>query len=309
MRLSTHLSLLGIFALWMLSFSFGFHNYTETRKAIVSDLNQALQETLLTHSEQWMNQDTLRTYVRLSEILGNPISIETHNPDFAEALCLMPLKKKSGILIHILNKEEKASSSLAALPDKGKTDSYLTSDTILWLAGNVPLSYPHETKIGLSFQGYTTASFGTIFVLMNKSLPGFFLLLALLFTSFYLYLSYTRKWVPAPVTPYAEERTVSYGNITLSCDKSCFYKEDQEKLKMTPQQYTLMEMFFLSPTHILTRTDICNALWPGKINADETLNTLIRRLRPLLEGNSNLKITTDRGRAYILEINEDEATK
>lgn len=309
MQLATRLSLVGMWALWILSFSFGFHNYSETRQAIVSDLNRALQQTLLTHSEQWMNQDTLRTYMRLSEILGNPISIETHNPDFAEALYLTPLKKKSGIIIHILNKEEKSSSSLSPLPDKGKTESYLTSDTILWLAGNMPSSFPHEAKIGLSFQGYTTASFGTIFLLMNKSLPGVFLLLALLCSSFYLYLYYSRKFVPAPLTPYAEGRTVSYGNITLSCDKASFYKEDQEKLKMTPQQYTLMEMFFLSPTHILTRTDICDALWPGKINADETLNTLIRRIRPLIEENSNLKITTDRGRAYILEINEDESGK
>lgn len=80
----------------------------------------------------------------------------------------------------------------------------------------------------------------------------------------------------------------------------------EEKLKLTPQQYALMEMFFLSPTHILNRSDICESLWPGKINADETLNTLIRRLRPLVEENSNLKITTDRGRAYVLEIKKSD---
>ncbi len=48
------------------------------------------------------------------------------------------------------------------------------------------------------------------------------------------------------------------------------------------------------------------SIHPGKINADETLNTLIRRLRPLVEENSNLKITTDRGRAYALEIKKSD---
>lgn len=105
--------------------------------------------------------------------------------------------------------------------------------------------------------------------------------------------------MPQPIHP---GKTISFGNLNLSCETASFYKENEEKLKLTPQQYALMEMFFLSPTHILNRSDICESLWPGKINADETLNTLIRRLRPLVEENSNLKITTDRGRAYVLEI-------
>lgn len=67
-------------------------------------------------------------------------------------------------------------------------------------------------------------------------------------------------------------------------------------------QYTLMEMFYLSSSHLLFKSDICQSLWPGKDNADETLYTLIRRLKPIVEDNSNLRITTDRGRAYGLEI-------
>ena len=109
--------------------------------------------------------------------------------------------------------------------------------------------------------------------------------------------------MPQPIHP---GKTISFGNLNLSCETASFYNENEEKLKLTPQQYALMEMFFLSPTHILNRSDICESLWPGKINADETLNTLIRRLRPLVEENSNLKITTDRGRAYALEIKKSD---
>ena len=307
MRFATHISLGGIVVLLTLSFSFGFHNYTETRKAIVSDLNRALQATLLTHSDEWMNPDTLRTYTHLSTMLGNPVSIESHNQDFADALRFASLKEKSGILIRILNKEEKTAFSSGPLAGKEKAESYLASDTVLWIAADLPAAYPQKMKIGVSFQGYVNGSFGTVFELMNKSLPGLFFCLSLLLSSCHAYLFYSGKfsrWKPE-VLSASDTRTIAYGNMSLSCDTSCFYKEDREKLKMTPQQYTVMEMFFRSPTHILTRTEICETLWPGKINADETLNTLIRRLRPLVEENSNLKITTDRGRAYILEVVEE----
>lgn len=304
MRTATQFSLAGMLIMLALSFSFGFHNYTETRQAIVSDLNQALQETLLAHSGEWMSQDTLKTYARLSEIFGNPVSIESHNKNFAEALHFASLKNRSGIIIRILNRAQKITASASIPARKEKTEPYLASDTVLWIAGNIPSASNGEKPIGLSFQGYADCSFATIFKLMNKLLPGVFFCLSFLLGSSYLYFFYSRQ-LKTVLQPTAGEQTIAYGDITLSCDQSCFYRKDKEKLKLTPQQYTLMEMFFLSPSHILTRTDICEALWPGKANADETLNTLIRRLRPLVEENTNLKITTDRGRAYILEVNEE----
>jgi DNA-binding response OmpR family regulator len=63
-----------------------------------------------------------------------------------------------------------------------------------------------------------------------------------------------------------------------------------------------MEMFFRSSTHSLTKTEICNALWPKKPDASETLYTLIRRIKPVIEEHSNLKIESDRGKAYELKI-------
>ena len=65
-RLAANLSVLFTACMLVLSFSFGFHNYSEAQKAIVSDLNQALQQTIMQNSGLWMNQDTLKTYSRLS---------------------------------------------------------------------------------------------------------------------------------------------------------------------------------------------------------------------------------------------------
>jgi DNA-binding response OmpR family regulator len=67
-------------------------------------------------------------------------------------------------------------------------------------------------------------------------------------------------------------------------------------------QQQLMEMLWQSPTRQLSKTEICDALWPKKEDASETLYTLIRRLKPIIEQHSDLKIKVDRGKSYGLTI-------
>lgn len=301
-KLVANLSILFTASMLLLSFSFGFSQYSNTEKAIVSDLNQALQQALMRNSKVWMDQDTVQTYYRLSSIFGNPISIGSYNKDFSDALNYTMLKEKTGIIIRIKNPKEKVKTMEVPVHEEELATNYLASDTIIWVSGQVNLAGSLRKEVGITFQGYANCSLFTVLALTNKTLPLLFFFLALVSGTFSLYMFRNNRVSLMPTTN--GERTVPYGNLTLSCDKACFYKEDQQKLKLTPQQYTLMEMFFSSPVRMLTRTEICDALWPGKANGDETLNTLIRRLRPLIEGNSNLKITTDRGRAYILEIKE-----
>lgn len=299
-RFAANLSVLFTACMLVLSFSFGFHNYSEAQKAIVSDLNQALQQTIMQNSELWMNQDTLKTYSRLSAVFGNPVSIESYNKDFAEALKLEQLKDKSGIIVHVKNKKAIDKPVTDATSGKDQTKNYLASDTIIWLSANLNLPESSLEDLGISFQGYVNYSASDVLALTDKKAPLLLLLLALMAGCLSWFLMRRKQ----AETPVQKENLIAFGNLTFSCDKACFYKEDQEKLRLTPQQYKVMEMFYLTSSHILARTDICEALWPGKENADETLNTLIRRLRPLIEENSNLKITTDRGRAYQLEIKE-----
>ena len=73
-------------------------------------------------------------------------------------------------------------------------------------------------------------------------------------------------------------------------------------VKLTPMQQQLMELFFHSPNHTLSKAEICDALWPKKEDASETLYTLIRRLKPITEQHSDLKIEVDRGKSYGLTI-------
>ena len=55
---------------------------------------------------------------------------------------------------------------------------------------------------------------------------------------------------------------------------------------------------------IKTWQEICDHLWPKKPDATDTLYTLIKRVKPIIEANSNLKIESDRGKSYTLEIKQ-----
>jgi len=100
---------------------------------------------------------------------------------------------------------------------------------------------------------------------------------------------------PVPVIP-------GFGGLTYSEAEGRFYAIDGNEVQLTPMQHQLMEMFFHSPSHSLSKTEICDALWPKKPDASDTLYTLIRRLKPVIEQHSNLKIESDRSKAYRLTI-------
>ena len=89
-----------------------------------------------------------------------------------------------------------------------------------------------------------------------------------------------------------------FGGLHFSEAEHRFYDEQGQAVKLTPMQQQLMEMFFHSPTHQLSKAEISEALCPKKEDANETLYTLIKRLKPVIEQHSNLRIEAERGKAY-----------
>ena len=83
---------------------------------------------------------------------------------------------------------------------------------------------------------------------------------------------------------------LNYGGLRYAEPERCFYDAQGQQVRLTPMQQQLMEMFFRSPGHQLSKTEICNALWPKKTDASETLYALISRLKPIVEQHSELKI-------------------
>lgn len=290
---AANISIAFTFLLAMLSFGFGYRGYSQAERRVVSDLNQALRLAALENQDVWLDTDTIQAYTKLQEAMGAPVTISGSNHKLADALHIPQLKDVSTLSLHILKKSNQA-STFNEVPE-----GCLASDTLIWLSTAADAS-----GLTLSFRGYARCSTAMIFSLSDQTIPGLLFIAALLwggFTFFYFRSrgKASRQTIPASTS---EEKVIVFGNLSLFRQEACFYDAGKEKLKLTPMQYDLMEMFYLSSTHLLFKSDICQSLWPGKENADETLYTLIRRLKPVIEDHSNLKITTDRGRAYGLEI-------
>lgn len=139
-----------------------------------------------------------------------------------------------------------------------------------------------------AIQGYANCSMAEIFSLSNQRTSLTFTLLAMLWAAWAI-LYHRRK----------PEEYLSFGSLSYSSEDDSFYNtSSQEAIHFTPMQHQLMQMFF--EKHQLTKQEICDALWPKKPDASETLYTLIRRIKPIIESNSNLVIESERGRAYRL---------
>ena len=157
------------------------------------------------------------------------------------------------------------------------------------LRGKAVIAVVAESR---QFKAYARCSQATIFSLSDQRPTAVLWTITLLWAAFcfYRYRQHTEQLAG----------TMQYGGLSYAESENTFYDAQGQPIKLTPMQQQLMEMFFSSSNHQLTKTEICDALWPKKPDASETLYTLIRRLKPVIEQNSNLKIESDRGKAYRL---------
>ena len=151
---------------------------------------------------------------------------------------------------------------------------------------------------GQYFKAYAHCSEATIFSLSDQRPATILWLLTGFWAMFVLY---RRRRMIDRNSLYTIAGN-SFGGITYSEADCHFYTANGNMVRLTPMQHQLMEMFFQSPSHSLTKAEICDALWPKKPDASETLYTLIRRLKPIVEQHSELKIESDRSKAYRLKV-------
>ncbi len=262
-------ALLLTFVLIAASAAFGIHSHLVTQTLITCDLNRALEQTAMQQQQVWLSKSTMENYTRLQETMGPSVNMKVGNRAFADALSIPKIKSASGISFCVLKPGANLENSME------KLNGYVVSDTLCWCTADA-----NAGQLIVAVRGYARCSTADIFRLSNQKASGALLTLAILWmVGSTLYLRRRKQTAPLLAPAY-------------------------DTLPLTPMQYALMELFYQKESHRLSKTEICQALWPGKENADETLYTLIRRLKLVLEQHSNLQITTDRGRAYELKIRE-----
>ena len=152
-----------------------------------------------------------------------------------------------------------------------------------------------------AIQGYANCSMADVFGMSNQRTSFMLMLMAMVWAAWaMLYHRRNDQQMLLPLTETNKEyNALSFGSLSYSSEDDNFYNADtQQAIHFTPMQHQLMQMFF--EKHQLTKQEICDALWPKKPDASETLYTLIRRIKPIIEDNSNLCIESERGKAYKL---------
>lgn len=136
-------------------------------------------------------------------------------------------------------------------------------------------------------------NFATTFMMSDQKASSSLLFIGMLWLLGSLW--YVRKNKPELIV-----QGLAYGGIVFHDDK--FMTVSGEEIRLTPMQHSLLEMFITTDSHTLSKQEICDQLWPKKPDASDTLYTLIKRIKPIIETHSTLKIESDRGKSYSLKL-------
>ena len=189
---------------------------------------------------------------------------------------------------------------LAKMPDNVVTTDtircYRNCLTIAELkdtAGIAMYTVRRDGRLETKLVAEANCSFATTFMMSDQKASGSLLMVGMLWLLGSLW--YVRRNKPELIV-----QGLSYGGIVYNNDK--FMTQSGEQIHLTPMQHSLLKMFITAETHTLSKQEICDRLWPKKPDANDTLYTLIKRIKPIVETHSTLKIESDRGKSYSLKI-------
>lgn len=273
------LSVAVFLTLMLTSLLAGRHNYCKARNEITADLNQALAQTLKERKDYIITQDTIRVYKQLRKTSGGQVLIAVSDERFCRYLKDKRLQQAAFITFDVVDSD---------FQNNSLGDQAICSDTLI-----VKDKHAGET---LALKGYARLSVASILGMSDQRIPAACMNSAFLWAML--------SWLYLRKKQEGSEAVTGFGGLVYSEVDQRFYTAAHTPIRFTPMQQQLMLLFWNAPSHSLTKEDICAALWPKKEDANDTLYTLIRRLKPIVEEHTNLKIVADRGRNYSLEINK-----
>ena len=270
----------GVFVTLMLSALLaGHHGYCGAKEELRADLNQALLRTLEERQGNIVTQDSIRAYKQLRKASGGPVLLAIADKQLCRNLKNEKLRQRTFLSFAVIDAEH---------PDKPQGNDILSSDTLI---------INHKaTGTTLAIRSYARFSTAAVFSMSDQRLSLLLAFAALLWAIGSCLLHHKRQT--------GKKETQSFGGISYSAEEHCFYDVDHTPIRLTPMQYQLLLMLWQAPSHSLSKEAICASLWPKKDDATDTLYTLIRRLKPVIERSSGLRIIAYRGQSYALEAKE-----
>lgn len=262
----------------------GRHSYCTAKEELTADLNQALALIVKEKTRPIVTQDTIKVYKQLRKTSGGKVLIAVSDERFCRYLKNKRLKESAFLTFDVVDNQYTGHAT---------DEPAICSDTLI-----VTDPALQET---LALKGYTRLSAAAIFGLSDQRLSAGLMVAAFLWGIFvWLYIRRKKEEVKMQV------ESIGFGGLVYSETDNRFYNASHDLIHFTPMQELLIRMFWNAPSHALTKEEICTALWPKKDDANDTLYTLIRRVKPIIESHTNLRIVADRGKSYSLEIKEQE---
>lgn len=263
----------------------GTGSYIDAKCKIASDLNRALVRALAEKGQAWVNADTIRVCKQLQAHSDGVVAMIIRDDSFAESLSMAALRDKSFVTFAVIP-DGLGHSAMPEYP------SVVSGDTMV-----VKPEAARAANVSIAVRGNAGCSFATVFGLSDQRLSAVLMMAAVLWGAFSLFYQ-RRRGVARP----SDAGCVCLGGLRFDGSVNIFYNQAGDEVRFTPMQSELMRMFFNAEGHKLSKTEICETLWPGKDDANETLYTLVRRLKRVVGQNSSLRIEAERGRAYKLTV-------
>ena len=264
-------------------------SYRKAERNIENDLKQALAKTINEKGMETMRQDSIRAYQSIARTEGEMMTIavgdETlrrhlHNPQLGEmAFITYTVRCERGGWKVTFDTEAKCSAAMIWSLSDQRLSAWLSVMALLSLAlsfrGRRQLQPTNEARAEFQARlGYALQEGG------RRS---------------------------QPTTNREPSSSLEWPRCEGGRQSQPITMDSFSATHLTPMQRQLMEMFVASGSHRLSKHEICDALWPKKDDASETLYALISRLKRELDKTSSFDIISDRGRAYILKRRKSES--
>ena len=289
-------------ALMLLSISLGINRYSMAEDSIRSDLDMALSKAMQHNQGDIVSNDTIQAFKHLAATADGDVSVIISDNCFARFISISQLKENAFISLSLANGKDIAKRN-------GNAENMIVGDTLL-------LRHNAKATKGLTIalNGCAKCSFTTVLSLSDQRLPMALMGVAMawgLFSLAFFKRNRMRMAVCGTTNGLIEftdnqqqckNENHAVGNVLYKSGTKQFVTTEGKEMCLTPMQHELMLMLFEAPCHRMMKSEICDALWPGKDDASDTLYALIKRLKTNIEKQCNLSIESERGFAYRLEI-------
>lgn len=250
-------------ALIMASVISGCFSYSNAKRSIADDLNEAIVALVKENGELWTRQDTIAALRKMHETTDKPVIYQASDVNF----------KNSAL-------RDDAYFTLA-LVDKGNAAPKIQGNKI---ASDSIMLVPEKAVDGLvvQVQAFADCSMSSVFAASDQTLPGVLLVLSMI----------------SMAGVFVWRRMIAGRPEGVVEDVS---KPSLDGIRLTPMQRRFVKLLIDAPGRKADKSILCAALWGNKSNAEESLYTLVRRTKAAI-ANANVEIVCNRGESYELRI-------